>query len=127
MQHRKPTICYEREHQQRTIYSLAKPRYVTNILTQAASPKLLKVDVMFARPMPRKENGKRSLIGENLLALLNSTYANQNQIVATTTLLFSDPHFQWGRKIIICVGFFFQILPKFHFVLHTPLTQFLQG
>ena len=32
-------------------------------------------------------------------------------------LLFSDPHFQWGG-IMICVAFFFfQILPKFHFVL----------
>ena len=46
-------------------------------------------------------------------------------------LLFSDPHFQWGRKINICyfpthifngegkssyVAFFVQILPKLHFV-----------
>ena len=38
-------------------------------------------------------------------------------MICVAFFLFSDPHFQWRRKIMICVVFFFQTLPKFYFVL----------
>ena len=62
-----------------------------------------------------------------MLAELMKTAAEKEQEVAIYIFYFPTNIFNGGGKSSSVLRFFFQILPKLHFVLHSPLTQFLQG